>query len=259
MTSTNTNKQPVFVDRPLITTSRITNQVVGDATNLNVLGGQSPVLLVDMDATLSTDNNSGGIIDGIRIQRDDTSIAANPDYVVNTATSGEYIGLVSGQVVHIQETGILASGAAFGVGFYTYTGAVVSGNVNTEIPYNTAQGFSFTSPNDTTQPSVTFVAYLVNGTTVPIPGDGDYRVLFAKTIPEGVQAVDCSDVMPELMAPVPEGGNTAGLGLATPLKNRAIVLQRGQRLYMGVQQRGAYNSISGYIPGAHVTSQGGFY
>ena len=99
----------------------------------------------------------------------------------------------------------------------------------------------------------------MNGTTVPIPGDGDYRVLFAKTIPEGVQAVDCSDVMPELMAPVPEGGNTTGLGPATPLKNRAIVLQRGQRLYMGVQQRGAYSSISGYIPGAHVTSQGGFY
>ena len=259
MTSTNTNKQPVFVDRPLITTSRITNQVVGDATNLNVLGGQAPVLVVDMDATLSTDNNSGGIIDGIRIQRDDTTIGTNPDYIVNTATSGEYIGLVSGQAVHVQETGVLSTPPGNGVGFYTYTGLVTSGGVNTAISYNIAGGFSYTSPNDTTQPSVTFVAYLVNGTTVPIPGDGDYRVLFSKTIPEGVQAVDCSDVMPELMAPVPETGSTAGLGPATPLKNRAIVLQRGQRLYIGVQQRGAFSSISGYIPGAHVTCQGGFY
>jgi hypothetical protein len=99
----------------------------------------------------------------------------------------------------------------------------------------------------------------VNGTEQPIPGNGDYRILFSKTLGEGVMAADCSDVMPESTVPVPVEGNTAGLGDATPLKNRVVVLQRGQRLYMGVQQRGAYNTQSGYIPGAHVTAQGGFY
>ena len=33
MATTNTNKQPVFVDRPLIERKRITNQVVGAAGN----------------------------------------------------------------------------------------------------------------------------------------------------------------------------------------------------------------------------------
>tara|TARA_B100000073_G_scaffold157540_1_gene130097 strand:- start:481 stop:1260 length:780 start_codon:yes stop_codon:yes gene_type:complete len=259
MTSTNTNKQPVFVDRPLITCSRITSEVVGNANTLFVQGGQAPVLLVDMDATLSTDNNSGGIIDAIRIQRDNTSVADNPDYTVNTATSGTYIGLNSGQVVYIEETGVLSNASQAGVGYYTFTGTTASGGVNTDITYSTAGGFTYISPNQTVAPSVTFVAYLVNGTEQPIPGNGDYRILFSKTLGEGVMAADCSDVMPESTVPVPVEGNTAGLGDATPLKNRVVVLQRGQRLYMGVQQRGAYNTQSGYIPGAHVTAQGGFY
>ena len=42
MTATNTNKQPVFVDRPLLSRTRLTNQVVGNNTDLNVQGGQSP-------------------------------------------------------------------------------------------------------------------------------------------------------------------------------------------------------------------------
>ena len=45
MATTNTNKQPVFVDRPLISRVKITNQIVGTATDLNVQGGQSPGIL----------------------------------------------------------------------------------------------------------------------------------------------------------------------------------------------------------------------
>ena len=82
MTATNTNKQPVFVDRPLISRAKITSQVVGTSTDLNVQGGQNPALLVDMDANLSSDNNSGGIIDSIRIVRDNYSSASHSDYVV---------------------------------------------------------------------------------------------------------------------------------------------------------------------------------
>ena len=68
-----------------------------------------------------------------------------------------------------------------------------------------------------------------------------------------------NDQMAELATPVPNTGNTAGLGDASPLRNRSIYLQRGQRLYVGVQQEGSFDSISGYIPGAHITAQGGFY
>ena len=90
MTTTNTNKQPVFVDRPLIERKRITNQVVGAAGNLNVLGGQNPALIVDMDATLTSDNNSGGIVDSITIVRDNFSAEQTEDYVINSTTSGLY-------------------------------------------------------------------------------------------------------------------------------------------------------------------------
>jgi len=43
------------------------------------------------------------------------------------------------------------------------------------------------------------------------------------------------------------------------LKERGINLQRGDRLYVGVLQQGVYNNTSGYIPGAHVIAQGGYY
>lgn len=265
MTATNTNKQPVFVDRPLISRAKITSQVVGTSTDLNVQGGQNPALLVDMDANLSSDNNSGGIIDSIRIVRDNYSSASHSDYVVNTSTSGDNISLVSGQIVYIEETGVLPAGAAeSGVGYYTYTGSVNLEGPNTSITYSglaapTTSGFSYQSLAQTTLPMVTFVCYHVRGTTVPIPADGDYTVLFSKTIPVNSGAVDCDDVMPQLNAPVPAAGNTAGLGPATPLKERGINLQRGDRLYMGVLQQGVYSNQSGYIPGAHVIAQGGFY
>ena len=116
MATTNTNKQPMFVDRPLIERTRITNQVVGSAGNLNVLGGQNPALLVDMDATLSSDNNSGGIVDSITIVRDNFGLAQTADYVINTTTTGEYISLTSGQTVYISETGLTSTAAERGVG-----------------------------------------------------------------------------------------------------------------------------------------------
>jgi hypothetical protein len=263
MTATNTNKQPVFVDRPLINRARLTNQVVGSSDSLVVQGGQSPALLVDMDATLSSDNNSGGIVDSIRIIRDNINSTVAPDYTVNTGTSGEFIGVVSGQTVYVAETGVLTNASEFGVGYYTYTGTVPLGDINTDITYSgntgTNQGFTYLAVESGVLPSVTFACYHTRGTTVPIPADGDYVVLFQKTLGVNEVATDCSDVMPEITVPVPQQGNTSGIGAASPLKNRAINLQRGDRLYIGVVQRGAQSTVSGYVPGVHVVAQGGYY
>ena len=264
MATTNTNKQPVFVDRPLIERKRITNQVVGAAGNLNVLGGQNPALIVDMDATLTSDNNSGGIVDSITIVRDNFSSEQTEDYVINTASSGDYISITSGQTVHIAETGITAVPAESGIGYYTYTGVTPIEGYNTALIFSgdatpLTSGFTFTSVTEATMPSVTFVCYHTRQTTVPIPANGDYGIIFSKTVPINTPFVDCSDVMPELLVPMPEAGNTAGLGNRTPLKNRGIYLQRGDRLYMGVLQDGVYNTPSGYTPGAHIISQGGFF
>ena len=264
MATTNTNKQPVFVDRPLINRTRITNQVVGGNGNLNVLGGQNPALLVDMDATLTSDNNSGGIVDSITIVRDNFSAEQTEDYLVNSTTSGAYISVTSGQTVHIAETGVTAIPAESGVGYYTYTGVTPVEGPNTNLIYSgdavpIGSGFTFTSVTQATLPSVTFVCYHTRQTTVPIPADGDYGIIFSKTVPINTSFVDCSDVMPELIVPLPEAGNTTGLGEATPLKNRGIYLQRGDRLYMGVLQDGVYNTPSGYTAGVHVIAQGGYF
>jgi hypothetical protein len=266
MSSTNTNKQPVFIDRPLISRARVTNQVVGNSTSLMVQGGQAPAILVDMDATLSSDNNSGGLVDSIRIVRDDIPFANTIDYTVNADSAGDSIGFVSGQVIYLESTGVLtgAGGAEFGAGYYTYTGSIAYGGINTELAYSGVgpanTGFTYTSFESGQTPSVTFAVYHTRGTTVPIPGDGDYTVLFTKTIPPNVAAVDCSDVMPEINVPVPQQGTTAGLTTSgVPLKNRAINLQRGDRLYVGVVQKGNQSTSSGYIPGAHIFAQGGFY
>lgn len=259
MSSTSTNKQPLLIDRPLFDSVRVTTQTVGSSTanTLFVQGGQAPSILVDMDANLQEDNNSGGVVDSITITRNDFYRGA--DYTVNTTTSGTVISVTSGQVVFIQETGVLGTAAASGYGYYTYTGATTLTGVNTALVYSggTASGFDYNGVAYGYQPEVTFVFYHTRGTTVPIPASGDYRVLFAKTLPAGSGTVDCSDLMPQLAAPVVQAGNTNGLGTTAPLRNKGIYLERGDRIYVGVFPGGP--NISGYTPGAHVIAQGGFF
>jgi hypothetical protein len=259
MSSTSTGKQPLLIDRPLFDSVRVTTQIAGAANTLFVQGGQAPAILVDMDANLSEDNNSGGVIDSITIVRNDAYRSV--DHTVSSGTSGTPISFVSGQIAQIVSTGILTgSGAPFaGVGFYTYTGSGTLTGVNTAILYSTgvASGFSYGGTIYADQPAVNFVFYQTRGTTTPIPASGDYKVLFTKKVPANTQQVDCSDVMPALSAPVMSAGNTNGLGETAPLRNKGIFLERGDRIYVGVFADGP--NVSGYIPGAHVYAQGGFY
>jgi len=260
ISSTSTNKQPVFTDRPLFDVVRVTTQTVGSATTntLFVQGGQAPSILVDMDATLSDDNNNGGVVDSITITRND--FYRDADYTVSAATSGTAISIVSGQIVNVQSTGVLTgSGAASGVGYYTYTGAAALAGVNTALHYSggIASGFIFNGIGYGYQPAVTFVFYHTRSTTTPIPGSGDYRVLFAKTVSANAQTVDCGDLMPQLAIPVVNAGNTTGLGETAPLRNKGIYLERGDRIYVGVFPDAPNNA--GYTPGAHIIAQGGFF
>lgn len=259
MSSTSTNKQPVFSDRPLFDAVRVTTQTVGSASSntLFVQGGQAPSILVDMDAELSEDNNNGGVVDSITIVRNDKYRDA--DYTVNTTTSGDVISLSSGQIVFISETGVLATAAESGYGYYTYTGATTLTGVNTDLIYSggIGSGFTYNGVVYGDLPAATFVFYHTRGTTTPIPASGDYRVLFSKTVPANSGQVDCSDVMPQLAYPMPSAGNTTGLGSASPLRNKGIYLERGDRIYVGVFPDGP--NVSGYTAGAHVYAQGGFF
>ena len=99
--------------------------------------------------------------------------------------------------------------------------------------------------------------YQTRNTTTPIPASGDYRVLFVKTVPANSGIVDCSDVMPQLAFPMPAAGNTNGLGTASPLRNKGVYLERGDRIYVGVFPDGP--NVAGYIPGVQVIAQGGFF
>ena len=261
MASSSTNKQPLLVDRPLYDTVRVTTQTVGSsaANTLFVQGGQAPSILVDMDANLSEDNNNGGVVDSITITRNDFYRA--PDYTVNASTSGTPISLVSGQIVFVSSTGMLTgSGAPYsGYGYYTYTGASTLTGVNTAINYSGGQvsGFDYKGVAYGYQQAVTFAFYQTRNTTTPIPGSGDYRLIFAKTIPANSGTVDCADVMPQLAVPVAQAGNTNGLGPTAPLRSKGIYLERGDRIYVGVFPDAA--NPSGYTPGAHIIAQGGFF
>ena len=259
MSSTSSNKQPLLIDRPLFDSVRVTTQTVGSSTanTVFVQGGQAPSILVDMDAALQEDNNSGGVIDSITITRND--YYRDADYVVSDSTSGTVVSMTSGQVVLIFETGVLTTPAASGFGYYTYTGATTLTGINTDLEYSggTSSGFVYNGVSYGYQPEVTFVFYHTRGTTTPIPANGDYKVLFAKQVPANTQRVDCSDVMPELAAPTVAAGNTTGLGNGSPLRNRGIYLERGDRIYVGVFPDGP--NISGYTPGAHIVAQGGFF
>lgn len=259
MSSTSTNKQPLLIDRPLFDSVRVTTQTVGSASvnTLFVQGGQAPSILVDMDAALSEDNNSGGIVDSITITRNDAYRAA--DYTLDTTTSGNAVSLVSGQIVSITTTGAMNTGTASGVGYYTYTGSTTITGKLGALNYSggLSSGFNFLGVGYGYQQPVTFAFYQTRGTTTPIPGSGDYRLLFAKTVPANTQSVDCSDVMPIVAVPMPNAGNTNGLGQTAPLRNKGIYLERGDRIYVGVFPDGP--NSSGYIPGVHVYAQGGFY
>jgi hypothetical protein len=260
VSSTATNKQPLLIDRPLFDSVRVTTQTVGSATSntLFVQGGQAPSILVDMDAALEEDNNNGGVIDSITINRNDFYRGA--DYTVNASTSGTTISLVSGQIVYVASTGVItATTPASGLGYYTYTGATTLTGVNTALHYSggTTSGFTFNGSVYGSQPAVTFAFYHTRGTTTPIPASGDYRLLFAKTVPSDTEIVDCSDVMPALAAPLPNAGNTTGLGNTAPLRNKGVYLERGDRIYVGVFPDGP--NVSGYTPGAHIYAQGGFF
>jgi hypothetical protein len=210
-----------------------------------------------MDAALEEDNNNGGVIDSISIVRND--YYRDADYVISSGTSGTVISLTSGQVVLVFDTGVVSTPAASGFGYYTYTGTTTLTGVNTSLKYSggTSSGFAYNGVNYGYQPEVTFVFYHTRGTTQPIPASGDYRVLFAKQVPANTQRVDCSDVMPELAVPTVAAGNTTGLGNGTPLRNRGVYLERGDRIYVGVYADGV--NSSGYTPGAHIVAQGGFF
>lgn len=259
MSSSNTNKQPLLVDRPLLDRVRVTTQTVGSSTSntLFVQGGQAPSILVDMDAALSDDNNSGGVIDSITIVRNDAYRAA--DYTLDATTSGNAVSLVSGQIVTITTTGAMNTGTASGIGYYTYTGATTITGKLGALNYSggLVSGFLYQGIAYGYQPAVTFVFYQTRGTTTPIPASGDYNLLFSKTVPANTVEVDCSDVMPAIGAPMPAAGNTSGLGTTAPLRNKGVYLERGDRIYVGVFPDGP--NSSGYIPGAHVYAQGGFY
>jgi len=259
ISSTSSNKQPVFVDRPLFDSVRVTTQTVGSqaGNTIFVQGGQAPSILVDMDAALEEDNNNGGVVEAITIIRND--YYRDVDYTVSSGTSGNVISLTSGQIVFISDTGVLTNGVASGYGYYTYTGGSTLTGVNTALDYSggTTSGFLYNGVSYGYQPAVTFVFYHTRGTTTPIPASGDYQVLFAKKVPANTQRVDCTDVMPELAVPVVSAGNTNGLGEGAPLRNKGVYLERGDRIYVGVFPDGP--NISGYIPGAHITAQGGFF
>lgn len=99
MSSTSTNKQPLLIDRPLIEVEVLTTAAVGDSNQdtYKVQGGQGPVLLVDMDRTLSDDDISGGIIDTIELIRNEA--LPNVDITILASGLANQVSYTTGAIV----------------------------------------------------------------------------------------------------------------------------------------------------------------
>jgi hypothetical protein len=253
VTSTNTNKQPVFIDRPLFNSVLLTSQIGGSVTNntLFVQGGQQPALLVDMDALLTNDSNSGGTVDTITLTRND--FFRPVDHAITDSNDTTPIVLNSGMIVSLTTDANVSGTLPSGAGFYTYTGATFTGAPDQVV----ANQYSSIGPVYPNQPMVTVVFYQSRGTTTPIPASGDYKVLFSVDVPANQTEFDCGSEMFKQNVPVPTAGNTTGLGETVPLRMPGIYMQRGDRLYAGVFPGGPW--ASGYSPGITCSVQGGFY
>jgi hypothetical protein len=103
MSSTGTNKQPLLIDRPLIEVEVLTTAAVGDRNQdtYKVQGGQGPILLVDMDRTLTDDDISGGVIDTIEIIRNEASPDA--DLFIRASGAASSISYSTGVIVEVEE------------------------------------------------------------------------------------------------------------------------------------------------------------
>ena len=261
MSSTNTNKQPIFIDRPLFDHALLTTQIAGNsaARTFNVQGGQAPQLLVDMDADLGDDDNSGGVIDSLLLTRMG-EVETPPNYTVDTSTSGTAIILTSGDIVFVRQSVVdPPTNLPSGIGYYTYTGATTLTGVNTSLLYSggTATGFLYEDRFKYSQGIVTAAFYHTRGTTNPIPASGDYEFIFSVTLVSGEASVDATPEMPQLSAPVPAAGNSAGMESGTPIRARGIYLEKGDRLYVGIYP--TQENLLGYAAGLNVTAQGGFF
>lgn len=262
MSSTATNKQPLLVDRPLNNCVLVTTQIVGTSGTVNVQGGQVPQVLVDMDAARVIDTNNGGVIESVQIVRQRHYRPV--DYQVTTATSGDTIALTPEMTVEVVDTAsITTTTPAEGAGVYTYTGAADPlVETNTDIHYSggLVNGFSYVGEAPYLRPSVQFAFYKTRLTTTPIPGQGDYKLMFVATVPQDQDQIDCTQFMPVQSTPVPASANVSGLAAGEPVRNRGIFLQRGDRLYVGVVANGPFAAgISNNNDGFAVSCQGGYF
>jgi len=253
-----------LVDRPLYNEALLTTNIAGNASTVNVQGGQSPALLVDMDAALAVDTNNGGLVESIWIRRQSNYCPAA--YTVNVASSGDLITLQSGMTVYVESTTpITATAPASGAGYYTYTGATNPfTGVNTAIHYSggLANGFTFAGSGYGFTPPVQFAFYHTRGTTTPIPGgnNNDYHTIFVADLPANSGQIDCAEFMPHVQTPVPATSQVSGLAAGEPVQNRGIYLQRGDRLYVAQVANGALpTGTSDVNAGYYVTAEGGYY
>ena len=101
MATTSVNRQPMLVDRPLIEVEVLTTAAVGNRNNddYKVQGGQGPVLLVDMDTTLTDDDVSGGLIDTIEVIRNEA--VPDTDVTVSSTVYSSEFTYTTGAIAYV--------------------------------------------------------------------------------------------------------------------------------------------------------------
>ena len=259
MSSSASNKQPLLVDRPALTSTLVT-VASGQAfsTNLAPTAAGNATKVFDVDAALTDTSISGAYVDEIWFQYSkrtnlfiDALTAVTGTYsadttVVTVTISGGH-SLQIGQKVYLDYTSY-SSGAVPDDEIITVTGV-------TSTTFTGTTATSISGPitgNVSVYPPIDFCFYLANATS--ITSTTQFSPLFVASIPATYEnltySLSTSGVLPLINHPVVQAGSAA---TTTAPKMRGLMMRKGQSLYVAAS--GAVALTNGF----YVNVQAGYY
>ena len=256
MSSSSSNKQPLMVDRPA-TSSTLVTVASGQAfsTSLIPTAVGNATLVFDADSALTDTSISGAYIDEIWLQyskRNSTFIDAK------TPLTGTYSQSTTTVVATVSSHN-LQIGQKIYVDYTSGTGVdeivTVTAVTATTITYTSASSLT-TAGNISIYLPTDFCFYLVN--TGTITNTNQFYPLFTVSVPSTyenqIYSLTLNSVLPLINHPVVQAGaNFTSANSAIAAKQRGLMLQRGQALY--VTTSGATALTNGF----YCNVQAGYY
>lgn len=256
MASSSTNKLPAMIDRPLLTSALVT-AASGQhfATSLVPTAVGNATKIIDVDSALTDSSISGAYIDEIWVRfAKEAPLFINP----RPPFAGTYVQSGLDVVIVVPNSNVKV-GQKIYINFTTGAGTDELLTV-TDVTANnftaTATISATTSGDCTIYLPVDLCFYLVDAATVT--NTNQFFPLFTASIDSDplnqFYSLTINEKLPLINHPVPHAGSnfTTANNEVAP-KNRGLVLQKGQSIYVAVG--GDITLTSGF----YINAQGGFY